>query len=355
MLTFINRCRSQLAPRARTFRTGVILAVACAGLAAAGCGSSGSSSSGSNSPASGSSGPAVSGTASVAYAGSLQDLDEKSIGPGFTKATGYQYSGRGGGSVAVAQEIAAGEITPNVFESIGAKPIKMLEPRFTSWYIQFAASPIVLAYNPQSKYASELKAYADGSKPISGLFTLLETPGFRLGRTDPNIDPQGAAFIEMLELAQKQYHLPAGTVEKILGGPPSSASSPEIFDETALEPRLQAGQLDAASAFLSQAVQLHLSYIPLPDTIDFGNPAMAAHYATASLKLANGTVSTGGPLVVDVTTIGKPTKAAEAFIAYLLSKTGLALHKAAGYTLLTPTIVGKASAVPAAVRSELSG
>ncbi len=49
------------------------------------------------------------------------------------------------------------------------------------------------------------------------LFTLLQTPGFKLGRTDPNIDPQGRDFIYMLELAQMHYHLPADTVSKILG------------------------------------------------------------------------------------------------------------------------------------------
>lgn len=335
-------------PPQRALSLGAALAVGCIGLAAAGCGSSSPSSA--DSP-----GSSSSGTASVAYAGSLQDLNETVIGPDFTKATGYQYSGRGGGSLAVAQEISSGEIAPNVFESIGAKPIKPLEPKFTSWYVQFAASPIVLAYNPSSRYASQLAAYASGKKPIAGLFSLLQTKGFKIGRTDPNIDPQGAAFIEMLELAQMDYHLPADTVSKILGGQPASSSSPQIFDETALEPRLQAGQLDAASAFLSQAVQLHLHYIRLPDSINLGDPAFAASYARASVKLTNGTVSTGGPLVVDITTIGKPTKAGIAFIKYVLSARGLALHRAAGYTLLTPTIGGDASAVPAAVKSELGG
>ncbi len=53
----------------------------------------------------------------------------------------------------------------------------------------------MVAYNPNSKYASQFKAIADGTKPLSGLYTLLETPGLKLGRTDPNIDPQGRDFI----------------------------------------------------------------------------------------------------------------------------------------------------------------
>ncbi len=68
---------------------------------------------------------------------------------------------------------------------------------------------MVVAYNPKGKYASQFKAIADGKKPIKDLFTLLQTPGLKLGRTDPNIDPQGRDFIFMLMLAQKYYHLPA--------------------------------------------------------------------------------------------------------------------------------------------------
>ena len=324
----------------------------CTALAVTACSSSGSSS-----PKAGSSaGAKPSGTAHVAYAGSLANLDEKVIGPAFTKAEGYAYQGRGAGSTALSQEIKSGEITPNVFESIGGKPITALEPKFTSWYVQFASSPIVVAYNPASKYASQFAAIASGAKPISDLFTLMAAPGFRLGRTDPNLDPQGVAFIEMLMLAQKQYNLPPDIVTKIIQGQPSSANSPAIFEETALEPRLQAGQLDASSAYLSQAIQLHLHYITLPSSINLGDPALAAHYKTVSFKLANGELQTGKPLSVCITTIGTTDQgAADAFVAFVLSRTGLALHKQGGYTLLTPKAFGKTAAIPASVKSELGG
>ncbi len=342
-----GRARADSRPRA-------VLLLACAGLVAAGC-SSASSASASGAAAASSSGQPA-GTADVAYAGSLENLNEKVVGPAFTKMTGYAFTGRGAGALALSQEIKSGEISPNVFESIGGKPIEALEPKFSTWYVQFASSPIVLAYNPASKYASQLNAIASGKKPMSDLFALLQLPGFRLGRTDPNVDPQGQAFIEMLMLAQGQYHLPAGTVNKIIGGSPSSASSSTIFEETALEPRLEAGQLDAASAYLSQAVQLHLHYIALPSSIDLGDPALKAHYATASFKLADGTTALGKPLVVTITTIGRTGRAAaDAFVAYVLSRAGLARHKAGGYVLLTPKVVGDSSAIPAQVRGELGG
>ncbi len=335
------------------------LVLACAGLAAAGC----SSSSGSPASGSGSGSPSASaaqGTASVAYASSLQFLNEKVAGPAFTKATGYGYSGRGASSGELESEIAGGEISPNVFQSVGGDNITPLQPKYTKWYIPYAGTQMVVAYNPKSKYASEFKAYADGSKPLSGLFTLMQTPGFKLGRSDPNIDPQGRDFIYMLELAQSYYHLPSDTVSKILGTSDfGTANSPQIYAESSLDATLQSGQLDAASAFISQAVQLHLDYIKLPAAINLGDAALADQYAKAKVTITPPgkpkTTKSGSPQVIDITIIGQPTPAGTAFVKYTLSPAGLAQYKAGGFTLITPTVVGDSGAVPAAVKSELGG
>ena len=341
-----------------------MLGITCLGLAAAACSSSSSSSSSapaatssstSSSPAaSPSSSAKVSGTASVAYASSLEYLNENNVKPAFTAATGAGYSGTGNASGTLEQFISSGEIKPNVFESVGGDNITPLEPKFTSWYVQYAATSMVIAYNPKSKYASEFKAYADGSKPLSTLFsTLLQTPGLKLGRTDPNTDPQGRDFIYMLELAQKYYNLPSDTVAKILGTSDfGTSSSSQIYAESSLDSTLQSGQLDASSAFITQAKELGLDYIPLPAAINLGDAALASTYKTASVKIKTGT-KTGSPQDIDITIIGTPTPAAEAFVAYTLSPAGLAQYKQGGFTVLTPTLFGTKSDVPAPVASEL--
>lgn len=291
------------------------------------------------------------GTANVAYAGSLEYLNEQVIGPSFERHTGYGYEGRGGGSFGLAKEILASEITPNVFESIGDAPIAELEPRFTTWYVTIASSPIVLAYNPHTPYATTLAAIAAGKAPFTKLFHVLEQPGFLLGRTNPNTDPQGQAFYEMVELATTLYHLAASTPSTILG---SIDNPSQVFAETALESRLQAGQLDAASAFLSQAIQLHLPYVPLPPAIDFGDPADAPLYARASLTLSDGSVVNGHPLTVAITEIGHhDAAAAQAFIVDLIRGPGRAEMAQGGYTLLRPTITG--SGVPRAIQRAIEG
>ena len=333
----------------RGLRFGGLLVITCIALAAAAC----SSSSSSSTPAK----AKVTGTVNVAPASSLSYLSEKVISPSFTKAEGYKYTGTYNASGDLESDIASGEITPNVFESVGGDNIMPLEPKFTKWYVQYAGNSMVLAYNPNSKYASQFKAFADGSKPLSGLFTLLETPGLKLGRTDPNIDPQGRDFIYMLELAQSYYHLPSDTVSKILGttdfGTPTSS---QIFAESSLDATLQSGQLDASSAFLTQAIELHLDYIPLPSAINLGDVALATQYAKATITVtSNGqkTTKSGSPQWIDITIIGKPTPAAIAFVKYTLSPAGLALYKTGGFRLATPVVTGDSSAIPAAIKSEL--
>jgi molybdate/tungstate transport system substrate-binding protein len=343
-----------------------VAGIACLGLTAAACSSSSSSSSSTAASTSASasatasasasaSSTAVSGTANVAYASSLEYLNENVVKPGFTAATGAGFSGTGNASGTLEADIAAGEISPNVFESVGGDNITPLQPKFTKWYIPYAGTSMVIAYNPKSKYASEFKAYADGSKPLSTLFsTLLQTPGLKLGRTDPNTDPQGRDFIYMLELAQKYYHLPSDTVSKILGTSNfGTSNSSQIYAESSLDSTLESGQLDAASAFVTQAIELHLDYIPLPTAINLGDGALASTYKTATVKLENGMTKSGSPQVIDITSIGTPTPAGTAFIQYTLSPTGLAQYKAGGFKLITPTVVGDKTAVPSAVLSEL--
>jgi molybdate/tungstate transport system substrate-binding protein len=334
----------------RSARMGALLVITCVALAAAACGSSSSTSSAPAKPT---------GTANLAAASSLTYLNEKVVGPAFTKAEGYKFSGTYNASGALESDIASGEISPNVFESVGGDNITPLMPKFTKWYVQYAGTAMVVAYNPNSKYASDFKAFADGSKPLSGLFTLMETPGFKLGRTDPNIDPQGRDFIYMLQLAQAYYHLPSDTVSKILGTTDwGTASSPQIFAESALDATLQSGQLDAASAFVTQAIELHLDYIPLPPAINLGDMSMAAQYMKASVTITSGgqkVTKHGSPQVIDITIIGKPTPAGTAFVKYTLSPTGLALYKKGGFTLFPLTVTGDSSAIPAAVKSELGG
>ena len=149
----------------------------------------------------------VSGTVNVAYACSLEYLNENVVGPAFTEAAGSQFSGTGAASGTLSS-VSRPARSSRRLRAVGGTTSPRSSPKFTNWYVQYAGTSIVVAYNPKSKYASQFKAIADGSKPLRTCSTLMQTPGFKLGRTDPAIDPQGRDFIYMLELAQKHYGLP---------------------------------------------------------------------------------------------------------------------------------------------------
>ena len=78
----------------------------------------------------------------------------------------------------------------------------------------------------------------------------------------------------MLELAQCLTTCRRTRSTKILGTPAGLASSSQIYAESSLDSTLQSGQLDAASAFVTQAIELHLAYIKLPAADQPGQPAV---------------------------------------------------------------------------------
>ena len=196
-----------------------------------------------------------------------------------------------------------------------------------------------MAYNPKSKYASQFKAIADGSKPLQDLFTLMETPGFKLGRTDPAIDPQGRDFIYMLELAQSHYHLPSDTVTKILGGP----RAPRPPRRSTPSPRWTRRCSPASSTLPAHSSPRRSNCTCPTFRCRPRSTSATPRWRAVSEGDSHGhagrwppTTKHGSPQVIDITIIGNPTPAAIAFVKYTLSQAGLAQYKAGGFTLLAP-------------------
>src|SRR5882757_10576520 len=130
---------------------------------------------------------------------------------------------------------------------------------------------MVIAYSPKSKFLPEFEAAAQGKK---NWYELLQTPGLRFGRTDPATDPQGQNIIFTMLLAENFYRRP-GLADKILGG---YQNPQQIFTEPSLLSRLEAGQIDASSGYLSATISHRLPFIPLPDEINLSNPDMDAKW-----------------------------------------------------------------------------
>jgi molybdate/tungstate transport system substrate-binding protein len=289
---------------------------------------------------------------SVLYAGSLVNLMEKQVGPAFTQATGYPYEGEGKGSTALANEIKGRLRTPDIFISASAAVDESLmgadNGNYVSWYAPFIRTSLVIGYNDKSKFAADLQAAANGSKPW---YQVLEEPGFRLGRTDPALDPKGVRTIILMELAQQYYNQP-DLSQKILGSPENAS---QIFPEEELVARLGSGQLDAGFFYLNEVKEQNLPYITLPVQINLGDPAYNSTYAKASYTDPKTGQTTKGSATVYTITIPNTSKnkdGAIAFVNFLFSTQGKAILTGDGLILVTPTVKGDTSAVPDQVRQD---
>ena len=266
----------------------------------------------------------------VAYAGSMGVVMDRHLGPAFARAEGIDYQGIGQGAYGLARLLAAKALRADVFVSITPGPIAVLQQAgLVDRAVPIASTQMVIAYSPRSRFAPALRAAAQGQRPW---WQVLETPGLRFGRTDPATDPQGQNIVFTMLLAERYEHQP-NLVQRILGAVRNPA---QIFTETSLLSRLQAGQLDAASSYRSAAISHHLPYIPLPDAINLSDPARLADSGVQlQLRLPDGTPETlhPQPLVFYAAVLkdAAQPQLAQKFVAYLLNARGQALLRAQGY------------------------
>lgn len=269
----------------------------------------------------------------VAYAGSMGAVMDKGLGPAFDAAHGTRFQGIGKGSFALAHLLAARQMQADVFIAITPGPIEVVQKAgLMGEAVPIASTQMVIAYSPRSRFAADFGNAAKGGTPW---YQVLEQKGVRFGRTDPATDPQGRNIVLAMQLAQIYYKQP-GLVEKILG---PIDNLRQIFTEPSLLTRLESGQLDASSGYLSAVISHHLPYIALPDEINLGNPAMMdAWYGRAGFDLAKGDGKTETvkvePLVfyAGVLANAPHPKQAARFIAFLQSAAGQKLLAGYGYS-----------------------
>jgi len=245
-----------------------------------------------------------SGPVDVLSAGSLQDLMQDQVGPAFQKATGYTLDNVSMGSDALASSITGGTLQGDVFISASPAVNTSLEGsgngNWVSWYDQFASSPLVLGYNPNSKFAQALK-----SKPW---YEVVSEPGFHIGRTDPTTDPKGVLADDALDQAAKKHDLPE---LKTLG-----TETSDVFPETSLVGELQAGQLDAGFFYGVEAAAANIKTVPLTGT------SLAGDYTITILNKA------------------PHEAAAVAFVNFLLGKAGQKILARNGVVAAKPKVSG---------------
>jgi molybdate/tungstate transport system substrate-binding protein len=244
---------------------------------------------------------------------------EHGIAPAFSKATGSSFQGFAGGSNGIANQIKRQLRRGDIFISANPKVNDSLTGEANgarvTWYVNFAESPVVIGYNPSSRFAADLT-----SRPW---YEVLQEPGIKIGRTDPKFDPKGALTVQLLDRAEQTYKLP-GIAKEILGAP----DNPEqVQPEESLVGSLRSGEIDVGFFYSTETADLRIPAIPLPSEI-----ALSAQYTVTVLPDA------------------PHPEAAIKFVEFFLGPQGGAVMEAHGLETVAPSIGGDASKVPVGVR-----
>ncbi|TAN24809.1 MAG: extracellular solute-binding protein [Actinomycetota bacterium] len=270
---------------------------------ASSCGNSGG---GSSAVGTGTSKPPQS-TVNLSYAGSLEAAMNNVIGPAFSKASGYKLNGYPGGSVALANQIKEKLRLADVFLSASPSVNNTLSGsangNLLTWYSDLASSPLVIGYNPNSKYASQLNS--------GDWFEVMRQSGFRLGRTDPKLDPKGTLTETLVKDEGTKIGDPSLPTQ-LLGSPENSA---QIFPEETLVGRLESGQLDAGFFYQNEAKMAKIPYIETG-------------------------ISIGASFTISILNDAKNLNGAIAFVNFLYSAQGSQLLNSVGLLPAKPVVHG---------------
>lgn len=243
-----------------------------------------------------------SGDVDVLSAGSLDTLMTKTVGPAFHRATGYTLVDTSGGSSSLAADIKNGVYVADVFVSASPKVDNTIRGpqngNWVSWYADFATSPDVLGYYPKSQFAKDLR-----TEPWYKVITM---PGFRLGRTDPALDPGGVLAKEALEQTAKAQPKYASALRKL------ATETSDEYPEDQEQAAIQTGQLDASFMYEADANSQSSPFVKL-----------------TGVKLA-------GDYTITIVKHAPHTAAAEAFIKFLLGPTGEAEMRADHFNIVSP-------------------
>ena len=178
----------------------------------------------------------------------------------------------------------------------------------------------MIVYTDKSKFANVINS--------NNWYDILQKKGVEFAYSDPNSDPCGYRTLLMFKLAEIYYKVPFLYQNLVNSVSPNNIKPKSVQ----LIAGLESGELDYAFEYLSVAKQNHLKYIELPDELNFSNPVLKPFYEKAKLKLKNGKVVTGAPIIYGITVPeNAPNKEiAEKFVGFLLSNKGRAIFEENG-------------------------
>jgi len=236
------------------------------------------------------------------------------------------------GSVTAARKITDLDREADIMASADYSVIEnLLMPKYTDYLTKFATNEMVIMYNDNSKFASEING--------ENWPKILLREGVEYGHSDPNADPCGYRSQLVWQLAEKYYGKP-GLYMELVEKRPKKNVRPKETDLLAL---LETHELDYIFIYRSVAEQHKGRFVKLPDNINLKSAKYADFYKTASIEIAGKkpgetTTKRGEPMVYGITTIkGSPNAdSAMKFVELVLSPEGQAIMAKNGQPPIKP-------------------
>ncbi|HWJ13054.1 MAG TPA: extracellular solute-binding protein [Gemmatimonadaceae bacterium] len=264
----------------------------------------------------------------------------------FSARTGIVVLRESGGSLEHARKVTELQRIPDLLLLADADVFpRLLSPRYTTWFAEFARNRMVVAYTAKSKHASDITS--------ANWYELLRGKDVEVGRTDPDAAPVGYRTVLMLQLAERHYRRP-GLAKALEENAPKRNMRANAAELAAL---LAAGELDYIYEYQSVAESNGFRFVRLPGEIDLGDPNRAAAYhdvATTVRGSSPGTSMTvrGEPILygMSIPTAAPHAAAARRFLEYLMTPDVLRQLRAAHVDMLDHAIVVGPGAPPELTR-----
>ncbi len=251
----------------------------------------------------------------VLCAGSLAHLVRDGIIPIFEGQMGCRVSVTTGGSRQLAQAVREGRLAADVLlsadsEVIEAELARQVEGPDVQWYLTFATNAMVLALGGELRRGTAFPPELAAEEAAQAL-----KQGLRLGRSDPEEDPQGYRAVIVVQLLERVLD-EDGLVATVLGDPRNSS---QVMPSDQMIRMLRSGDLDLAFLYRSHAVEERLAFANLPQAVNLEAAHLADEYAKAAYRCADGTVYRGRPIAYAAALVGgeRPSSIAAAFLAFL--------------------------------------
>ncbi len=208
-----------------------------------------------------------------------------------------------------------------------------LMPSHVDGYVQFARNRMVLAYTARSRFADEITR--------ANWWDVLQRPGVEVGRSDPELDPNGYRTLMVWQLTERATGI-AGLAARLEATAPPRNVRPKEADLVGL---LEAGEFDYIWSYESMARALGFRWVALGDSVDLADPSLAAfyHHAVVSVRGAVGgeRVTFRGQPIVYAFAVPRdaPHRAlGERFAAFLLSEDGRRILRREGLDALDSAV-----------------